>query len=609
MTARLFKVLLLSAALAQAGDPAPAPAITSAELLGHVQRLASDAWEGRGSGTEGERQATQYIADCFRLLDLEPAGEGGTYFQPVRMPAGIVVDPASTLALLGGPAPAPLALGREWTAFSASASGEVEADLVFAGYGITAPREGYDDYAGLDVKGKIVVVFRHAPHGTAFWDGPQARMRHAPFRAKLKEATDRGAAALVVVNDPFHFPGPGAGDRGGRPDELERGSIGGAQSAIPFVHLTLTAARGLFPAAFGATPEALEAAIHKGAAPAPASRAGRARARLSLAIERKEIEGRNVCALLPAGAPDATDEVVVIGAHHDHLGKGGGFGSLARSAEERTQIHNGADDNASGTSGLLEAAAYLAARQGELRRSILFLTFTGEERGLLGSRHWVEHPTLPLEHVAAMLNMDMIGRLGGRKLFIGGVKTSPAFAPLLEARAKEVGLDVVFGDGGRAPSDNSSFYDKGVPVLFFFSGMHEDYHRPSDDVDKLDLEGMREIAFLCALTADDLARLPARPAFQRADQGGAGPPRPVLGIRVAQGAEQGVQVGAVVPDGPAAHAGLRAGDVILAVAGTPTGDLGALRDALEALEIGQEVEVEVQRGTGKLTCRLTLGRG
>ncbi|MHC4971204.1 MAG: M28 family peptidase [Planctomycetota bacterium] len=606
MRCKTVLLLALGAALLQAEDAPRTPAIQAAELIGHVRRLASDEWAGRGTGTDGERSATEYIAAHFERLGLAPAGEKGGFFQEVSVPDRVEVDPACRLELLG--ADAPLALDKDWRPFSLSTSGRVEGDVVFAGYGIRAKDLGYDDYAGLDVSGKIVVVFRHLPHGTPAWRAPAARRKHAPFVAKLNHAIAAGAVGLVVVNDPHNFPAAAAGKRRRRPDRVQRGNLGAGPRRIAFAHLTLAAARRVFPALLGATPEALEAAIHTGPAPAPASRPGSARLRLDLKVQPTFVTGRNVCALLAAGAPDAKNEVVVVGAHHDHLGKGGAFGSLARSREERLQVHNGADDNASGTAGVLGIATYLAARRDRLRRSILFLTFTGEERGLLGSRYFVEHPTVPLDRMVAMLNLDMIGRLDGRAAFVGGVKTSPVFRPILERRAAEVGQKVVFGDGGRAPSDNTSFYAKNMPVLFFFTGMHRDYHRPSDDPDKIDGDGMERVARLAARTAQDLAQLDERPRFQRADQGGAGPPRPILGISAGPH-PRGVAIAVVMPRSPAAQAGLGNGDVIVEVAGKKTPDLAALRKVMRARKIGEKVKVKVLRDGKELEVEVTLGRG
>jgi hypothetical protein len=445
------------------------------------------------------------------------------------------------------------------------------------------------------------------------WAKPAARATHAPFLAKLKRATELGAAALVVVNDPASFPAAGEEEkkaqgrrRRARPDALVRRSIGAAaKRRIPFVHLTLGAARSVFPILFGATPEELESAIREGKA--PVSRAGLVRVRIEAQVNREKLHGRNVCALLRSTHPGALDEYVVVGGHHDHLGRGQA-GSLARGAKERKEVHNGADDNASGTAGVLALAEHIASRRGELRRHVLFLTFTGEERGLLGSRHFVEHPTVPLDKVVAMINMDMIGRLDGRTLFVGGVKTSPVFKEILERVNAGVGAKVYFGEGGQAPSDNTSFYRKGKPVLFFFTGLHLDYHRPSDDWKKVDRTGIEQVARLAAGVVEELALLEERPAFQRADSGGFGPPRAILGISLAR-AEVGAHIRSVLPDGPAAKAGMRVGDVIVEVAGREIPDLVSLYGVMRDRKIGERISVKALRDGKEQLFEVTLARG
>jgi len=371
--------------------------------------------------------------------------------------------------------------------------------------------------------------------------------------------------------------------------------------------MTLAAARRVFPALFGATPDELEQAIHAGAAAAPASRPGRVRLRMALEVEQLRLVGRNVVGLLKADGKQAVDEIIVVGAHHDHLGRGMA-GSLERDPKKRTTIHNGADDNASGTSGVLEIAEYMAARRQHLRRSILFMTFTGEERGLVGSRYFVNHPTVPLERIVAMINMDMIGRLEGRKLFIGGVKTSPVFMSLIERVNGTINLPIQPGAGGRAPSDNTSFYNKQKPVLFFFTGMHPDYHRPSDDWGKIDAASMERVARIAGGVVDELARSSAPIPFQKADRGGFRPPRAVLGIAVGA-VEGGVAITGVVDNSPAAKAGLKPGDVIVGIGERKVTDLRGLRRAMRRLNIGDKLKVKVLRDGQPLEVEVTLGKG
>ncbi len=596
MTARVAPLFLLVGGLVYGTEPEPDPtaAITGDELIGHIRHLASEELRGRASGSADETRATQYIAAEFKRLGLQPAGDDGTYFQAVPLPPDVRVDKATSMSLEAPRAePVAFELDKDFRPFSLSSSAKVVSDVVFAGYGVSAPNLGYDDYAGLDVSGKIVVVFRYAPQGDKQFSA--AVRAHAPFVAKLKQAADRGAIGLVVVNN--------VRNKQRHKDQLARGGSRG-KPRLPFVHMTLAAAERSFPALFGATPAEMEDAIHKGEKPAPASRNGTARLVLDVKMERIPITGRNVCALLPAGAPRKIDEVLVVGAHHDHVGLGL-FGSLLGAAG-RNKIHNGADDNASGTAGVLEIAEHLAARRASLRRSILFITFTGEERGLVGSRYYTNHPTVPLEKTVAMINMDMIGRLDGRSLFIGGVGTSPALKPILEQRVKTSGLKVEYGDGGTAPSDNTSFYAKKLPVLFFFTGTHDDYHRPTDDWDKIDKESIVKVARLVAAVAVDVCNLEERPKFTRADRGGFGPKRAILGIAIAL-SEGGVGIRAVVGNGPAAKAGLRPGDIIVELGGKATPGFRALRRAMRGRKIGETIEVKFLRGAETQTVSVTLG--
>ena len=384
------------------------------------------------------------------------------------MPAGHAVSEKTSFELKGKQGQkATLKLGKEFTALSISSNGTVEGEAVFAGYGVSVPGT-YDDYAGLDVKGKVVVVFRHAPRGDATWD--RAMRAHASFQFKLNQATQQGAIALVVCNDPFNFTRPQGRQKKPRPDALMTRGAGGGVGKIPCVHVTLAGAKRIFPKLFRATPAKLEARIGDGKELSkPVSMPGRGRVRIHAEIERQTITGRNVCARLSPSGPGLHDPhqmegVLVVGAHHDHLGRGK-FGSLERNPKARNAIHNGADDNASGTSGLLEVAEYLASKRDTLQRDILFITFTGEERGLVGSRFWCNNPTVPLKELIA-----------------------------------GIGIDAVFGPGGRAPSDNTSFYQKNLPVLFFFTGLHEQYHRPDDDWDRIDVASMEKVATLAART-------------------------------------------------------------------------------------------------------------
>jgi hypothetical protein len=295
---------------------------------------------------------------------------------------------------------------------------------------------------------------------------------------------------------------------------------------------------------------------------------------------------------------------VIVGAHYDHVGRGR-FGSLANA---EGKIHNGADDNASGTSALLEVAGWLAPRRGELTRNVLFLAFSGEELGLLGSKRYVEAPLLPLSDCVAMVNLDMVGRLDER-LFVGGTGTSPVWPDLLERTNRETSrLPLKMWPGGKAPSDHESFYGHDLPVLFFFTGLHSDYHRPSDDWNTLNYDGHAKVARLAAAIVLDVATRKDRPAFTKCDAGGF-EVGPYLGAGIAARAAgvDGVVVSHVDDKGPAKKAGLKEGDILLEWNGAPVKDPNAFNDLLSKGKQGDKVELSIERKGKKLKVTVTIG--
>ena len=336
---------------------------------------------------------------------------------------------------------------------------------------------------------------------------------------------------------------------------------------------------------------------------------------MNAALEAKRLPVRNVLGLLEAGARPVTQrdaaapgpprETLVVGAHYDHVGRGA-YGSLAGSKGEGV-IHNGADDNASGTSSLLEIAGWMAARRHLLRRDVLFICFTAEEMGLLGSKHYVESPVVPLEQCVAMVNLDMVGRLERGKLQIGGTGTSPVFPEMLEDLLREHRLSRYrFNPGGRAPSDNTSFYEKGMPVLFFFTGLHKDYHRPSDDARDIDRKGIEKVASVAAGACLDLAVRETRPPFLRSDANGlsAGPE---LGLSLEQKAD-GVYVIYVEDKSPADRARFEVGDKVEEFEGQPIRSITNFNQVHMACKPGQKVEITVRRGARLLSRNVVLGK-
>ncbi len=577
-----------------------------AELLRHVETLAAPAMEGRASGTPGGERAAAYIAAEFARAGLTPAGEGGSSLQPFEVITGIRLGPANALTFDGPPAPmpAPSVVGRDFIPLSFSAEGSVEGEILFVGYGITAPELGYDDYAGQEATGKVVMVMSHEPRerdeGGPF-RRPEA-YRHTEARTKVTNAREHGAAAVLLVRDPNNHRD--------EPEELIglRGASS-SRSSLLAVNVTAAVADRLLAAA-GRRLADLQTAIDATLAPRSFPLAG-VRVRLSVDLIRERGRAANVVGLLPGRDPALRETAVLLGAHYDHLGRGG-EASLAPAAYGA--IHPGADDNASGTAVLLGLARAFAAAGGS-PRTLIFAAFAGEEMGLLGSSFYTKHPPVPLERTVAMLNLDMVGRLRDGKVLVAGIQTAREWPGILEAAARGLPLTLAMRGDGYGPSDHTPFALRERPVLFFFTGPHSDYHRPTDTPDKINAAGLRQVATLVYRTAAAVAGEPAPLAFVRAS----GPPPasregrgygPYFGSIPDFGATevQGVVLGGVRPGSPAEVAGLRAGDIIVRFGGVRVTNLEDLVYALRAKRAGDTVEVVYRRDAEERATRATLER-
>jgi hypothetical protein len=309
----------------------------------------------------------------------------------------------------------------------------------------------------------------------------------------------------------------------------------------------------------------------------------------------------NVLGLLP-GSGELAEEVVVVGAHFDHVGMGGA-GSLAPGTYE---IHNGADDNASGTVGLLETARRMVEWSREVpadkpRRSILFITFSAEELGLIGSEYYVNHPRFDLGKTVAMLNLDMVGRVTDNVLTVYGTGTAVEFDELLTRSNEKLGFELKRQPEGVGPSDHQSFFLKGIPVYHFFSGFHPDYHRPSDDFDKINVEGISRIVDMVVYMTQSIASEPKRPTFLRSAT-----TKVRLGVRIKQ-SEPGLVVDRVMPGGWAKKAGILPDDRILKIGDQAVTNREEMDTALEAFKPGDDMQVEVKRGEETVTVHAQIG--
>ncbi len=597
--ARGFAILLTLLALTFL-SVAAAPAIPYADprrFLDDIKALTAPAMEGRGAGSKGLTRAEHLIEKRYKSLGLEPAGTN-SYLHPFTVITGAQLKGKNSFAVLTGDRKVELKAKQDFVPFSFSASGSAHGPLVFAGYGISADEFHYDDYAGIDVKDKIVVVLRYEPPSFGEKSGNQGMTQHSQLVSKAINARNHGAKALVLVNGKL-------GD--GEEDLLTRfGSVSGPENAgIIFVQVKNDVAGGWLKAA-GKSLVELQEQINASSKAASFALAENQTAALTVSIQTTRATVNNVLAYLPG----KTDEYVIIGAHYDHLGRGN-FDSLAPS--QIGQIHPGADDNASGTAGVLELARLLAPQKGQLRRGILFASFAGEELGLLGSAAWVRDPTRPLDKAVAMLNMDMIGRIKDQKVYIGGVGTGSTLKAVVEQASEKSGFKIEYSPGGYSSSDHTSFVAKKIPVLFFFSGLHSDYHKPSDTWEKIDPIAATRLLDVVGATLEQLADAEERPAFivVAEDKPAGGPGGsgygPYFGSIPDFGeVENGVKFSDVRPGSPAAKAGLKAGDILVQFGDKAIKNLYDFTDALRRSKVGEVVEVKVLRDGQPVTASVKL---
>ncbi len=597
-TLRLAAVsLLLTVAAAVAADRAD----SRARLLQSVQFLAADERQGRGVGTEGLEQSAQWLAEQFKAAGLKPVEPGGGYFQPLETSGPARLGKPNSLALISPEGKRhELALGKEFVPLAFSKSGRFAGQLVFAGYGITAPEYHYDDYASLAVKDKVVLVMRREPRQDA--EGPSVPFqgsrdtRHSALITKVRNAAKHGAVAVLFVTDPHSLRE--------EPDQLlPFGYAAGRAQQVHAVHVTRQTANLVLQSAMSKRLADIERQIDKELKPQSSPLTGW-RCEGTITIEREKVTVKNVIGLLPGRGPKA-EELIVIAAHYDHVGYGqmGALGPFG-------QIYNGADDNASGAAVLVELAGRLAHRSEPLQRSLLFIAFTAEEQGLVGSRHYVKHPVKPLDQIITMINLDMVGRMQENQLMAGSAGTGKEFAPILKRLAERHGLNLRIGGESAGGSDHVSFVAQKIPAIHFFTGIHPDYHRPSDDWDKLSIDGMLKVADLVEELAVELAKLPQRPQFVAPPQPktSAGARRAYLGTIPAFGVDvEGVLLDGVLPGGPAESAGLKAGDLLIRVGKFKIGSLEDLQTALSELKPGQKVKVQIRRGPLLISYPVTLG--
>ncbi|MFL5342345.1 MAG: M28 family peptidase [Gemmataceae bacterium] len=616
MPVRVSRFLLSLAVLLAAAQIHAADDVSIERLRKDLTYLTSDECEGRGAQTQGLHKAAAYIAAEFKRLGLEPGGLNGTYFQPFSMRAGRSKLVGTNKLVLKGPLgqEIELKLGEQFQVVGMSGNGKVTAPVVFAGYGISDKETNYDDYQGADVAGKIVIVLRKSPMPGApqVSFGGQRNNQLSSLVNKVATADQAKAAGIIFVSDRDTV----GGFLGDRLMPFENTSEAEVPANIPSVHVRRSVVDEMLQSSLAKELRTVEREIDRDLKPRTTPLTGWT-ATVDVAVERKTVEVKNVIGVLPGHGPLAK-EIVVVGAHYDHLGRGE-RGSLERDEKKRTEIHHGADDNGSGTVSVMELARRFAGRKGFEGRTLVFMTFSGEEQGLLGSRYFCKHPTFPLDTVAAMVNLDMVGRLRPDKdtkkdaLDIGGVGSAKGFETLVDELNKKYDfkLKKTASGYGRGDSDHASFAEKKLPTYFFFTGLHTEYHRPSDTVDTINFSGMRKIVDMVENVMDRLATMPEKPLYvqthpQSRDPGGAGNlPRMGLLFDYNNEENKGALLVGVTPGGPAEKGGLKSGDYIVEIAGKPVKNVTSYMVVMTNQKKGAAVEVTVDRKGEKKKLSVT----
>ena len=615
MRIRNFSIVLAALLLTTVGVIAQQQQLQpSAERLKKdVSYLASEALDGRRTGTDGANQAAQYIAAEFSKIGLQPGV--ANYLQSFPYVSGVELGKRNRLLNLN--------VGKDWMPLGFSTNQGMEnVPAILVGYGITASELNHNDYSNPKVSGRVAIALSGTPDG----DNPHGQFaRHEEVRWKAIAARNAGAKALMVVAREQNF-------NEDRLSRLRYDNTGG-DARIPVIAISRQAAEQLLNKPLADIEQAAksksDAAYAEVATPIS----------LSVDIIRREVPAYNVIGVLEGSDPVLKNENIVIGAHYDHLGRGGeGSGSLSPNSGD---IHHGADDNASGTAGLLELARVFKSQQPRLKRTLIFIAFGGEEEGLLGSAYYVNHPLTPLTNTVAMINMDMIGRMRDRKLVIGGVGTATEWKQIItqanSAQSMKVSadssppvkgvpivvsangrpivttdpngaFDLTMNEDGYGPSDHSQFYGKQIPVLFFWTGTHSDYHKPSDTFEKINYEDEARILDLVARIVRDVdgaeKRLTYTTAKAPAPRGG--------GFRVYLGtipnyadSTNGLLIDGVREGSPAEKAGMRSGDRIVKIGNREVKNVYDYTYALGEMKAGQEYVFEVIRGSEKLTLKIT----
>lgn len=587
---RIIPVIISFVLISNACNNSVTRKIKTGELQDHIKFLSSDSLKGRLTGTPGDSLAASYIRSQFMSSGLIPLSGDG--FQRYEVTNKVIAGEKNFLSVNGEN----FKPSTDFTPYSFSGNSELKASAVFAGYGFNINNDSlqWNDYEKINVKDKWVLILRGDPEPNKSVSG------FIPFsseRDKVLAAKDMGASGVLLVSGPVFD----------EEDSFEPLSSEGYPAEIPVLRIKRNVADRILEKT-KTTVSDLEKRINSTKKPFDFETGANVYGGSEVICEKSVT--RNVVMLLPGEDELLKNEYVIVGAHFDHLGMGG----PSSRARDTVAVHHGADDNASGVSEMIELAEKFALTKGSHKRSIIFAAFSGEEEGLLGSKYFTENPPVDLTKVNAMINLDMVGRLKDSSVLqVGGAGTAEGLKDLVKSLSDTNLIKLTFSDEGYGPSDHSSFYGKNIPVLFYSTGAHLDYHTPSDTWDKINYKGMVEISDLIYRTTVNLANNSERLKFREA-----GPKVEVnramrrkgvtIGIMPDHAGivKNGVRADGVDPGRPAAIGGMKKGDIITSINGKTVNNIYDYMYRLGQLKHGQTISVEVLRNGKKEVLLIQL---